>query len=230
MNKSFVRIVWRAALSAMADRAGGLRWPRWRVPESPTHSFPFSHHGEAVPARRREITTAACSIWSARKPRRKLARRPGRARHDRNGADGAAGIGRGPQFRPLPRPSPARLREHHLARRTANTGYLAIEHVPSRIRHACAGRGLRNRRRPRFVAGGTEGKGRSIGEALELAVRAAITSQKKNPLGAGAIRPTQPMPIRRSAARCWSACWRRATPASKSRTRPSTRPFPTTRA
>ena len=35
-----------------------------------------------------------------------------------------------------------------------------------------------------------DGKGpRSIGQALELAVRAAITSQKKNPLGALAYSP-----------------------------------------
>ena len=36
---------------------------------------------------------------------------------------------------------------------------------------------------------GQNGKGRSIGEALELAVRAAITSQKKNPFGAWRYSP-----------------------------------------
>ena len=75
-----------------------------------------------------------------------------------------------------------------------------------------------------------DGKGpRSIGQALELAVRAAITSQKKNPqrgLAVLARRPATPTP--RSAARSSSACSRPATPASKSPTRRSTRRSPTT--
>ena len=76
-----------------------------------------------------------------------------------------------------------------------------------------------------------DGKGpRSIGVSLELAVRAALTSQRKNPLGAGAIRLRRPMRILRSAVRSSSACSPRAMPASKSPTMRSTGPSVTTRA
>ena len=72
---------------------------------------------------------------------------------------------------------------------------------------------------------------RTIGAALELAVRSAVTSQKNNPLGRrGDTRPTVPTPTLRSAARCWWDCSRPETPASRSRTLPSIRPSPTTRA
>ncbi len=77
-----------------------------------------------------------------------------------------------------------------------------------------------------------DGKGpRTIGQALELAVRASITSQKKNPqgaLGASAPPDVPRTPIPRSAARSSSGCSPPATPASRSPTSRSTRPSPIT--
>ena len=64
---------------------------------------------------------------------------------------------------------------------------------------------------------------RTIGQALELAVRAAVTSQKKNPLGAWRYSPERAMPTPRSAVRSSWGCWRPATQASKCPTSRSTR-------
>ena len=73
------------------------------------------------------------------------------------------------------------------------------------------------------------GKGpRSVGQALELAVRAAITSQKKNPNGAWRTRPTPPTPTPRSVVRSSSVCSPPAMPASRFPTSRSTRRLPIT--
>ena len=73
----------------------------------------------------------------------------------------------------------------------ADTGFIGDEHVPPRLRHARAGRGLRRGRRAQPLARRARAP-RSIGQALELAVRAAITSQKKNPTGAWRYSPERP--------------------------------------
>ena len=67
----------------------------------------------------------------------------------------------------------------------------------------------------------------SIGQSLELAVHCAITSQDQNPFGGWRYSPNAPTPIRRSAAPCSSASWRRETPASRRPTRTSSGRWPT---
>ena len=65
---------------------------------------------------------------------------------------------------------------------------------------------------------------RSVGQALELAVRAAVTSQKKNSHGGLAVFAQ--LDRRRHLGerrRCWWGSWRPATPASKFPTSRSTR-------
>ena len=49
---------------------------------------------------------------------------------------------------------------------------------------------------------------RSIGQALELAVRAAVTRRRRTRWEDGGIHRTPPTPTPPSAARCWLACWR----------------------
>ena len=50
---------------------------------------------------------------------------------------------------------------------------------------------------------------RSIGKAVELAVRAAITSKRRTPSAPGDTRPTRPTPIPQSAVPYWWVCSRR---------------------
>lgn len=71
-------------------------------------------------------------------------------------------------------------------------------------------------------------KPRTIGSALELAVRAAITSQKKNTLGGWRYSPDSTDADTSVSGASWWACWRPATPGSKSPTKWSTGRFPFT--
>ena len=91
-----------------------------------------------------------------------------------------------PQFRSLQQPRSPGDSEHHQDPGSQH-GHHGPEHVSPWLRDAGTGRSLRSGRRARLWP---DGKAiRTIGQALELAVRAAVTSQKKNPLGAWRYSP-----------------------------------------
>ena len=156
---------------------------------------PLLHHGEVVPRDVREMYDRRFAVSGRQADRkRRLDRRPKRAGHDRDGPDGLYGVGRGPELRALPEQCAAGTAQHHLG-----PGRLhwipGLQHVPSRFRDACPGRGLRGGRRSRPLAR----RGHPVlrvgvepaldRRALELAVRTAVTSQKKNPQHAWRYSP-----------------------------------------
>ena len=76
---------------------------------------------------------------------RRLGRRPERAGHHRHGPDGVPGLRRGPQLRLVQQQRPPGGAKHH-RRPGRQHGLFRQQHVPSRLRHARPGRGLRRRR------------------------------------------------------------------------------------
>ena len=71
----------------------------------------------------------------------------------------------------------------------ASTGYFGNSMYHHGFAMLALGRSIRHRRRPQPLDGRRKRQGRSIGAALELAVRAAITSQKKNSYGGWRYTP-----------------------------------------
>ena len=149
--------------------------------------IPFSHQGEAVPRDVREIYDRGVQYLVNSQAK-------DGGWHSGQSGPGTAGMGlmvllasgEDPNFG-LYREQIRRCLRYIIGSQDANTGYMQS----SMYHHGFAMLGLAEAYgavddRDLWPAGQ---KGRSIGETLELAVRAAITSQKKNPLGAWRYSP-----------------------------------------
>ena len=135
--------------------------------------------------------------------------------------DGLSGQWRRPQLRPVQQPRSPRAAEHHQGP-GFDDGHHGHEHVPPRLRDARPGRSLWRGRRPQSLA---RRQGPAVDRPGTRAGRAGgdHLAEEKPDRAPGGTRPTPTTPTRRSAAPSSSACWRRATPASKCPTRRSTR-------
>jgi hypothetical protein len=150
---------------------------------------PFSHHGEAVPRDMREIYDRGVQYLVG-------AQDKDGSWHGGNSGPGTTGLalmvllasGEDPNYG-LYRDHVRRALRYIIRSQNGQTGYLQS----SMYHHGFAMLGLAEAygavdERDLWPAGQNK-EARSIGKALELAVRAAITSQKKNPLGAWRYSP-----------------------------------------
>jgi hypothetical protein len=85
----------------------------------------------------------------------------------------------------------------YIGQQDANTGFMGGDGRPNMYQHGFAMLALAEAYgavddRTLWTGAGGEGRGRSIGQALELAVRAAVTSGRKNPLGGWHYGPDMP--------------------------------------
>ena len=136
--------------------------------------------------------------------------------------DGLPRLRRRPQLRPLQQPRSPVAAEHHHGP-GCDDRHHGHEHVSSRLCDARPGRSVWRGRRAQPLA---RRQGPAVDRPGTRAGRAGGDHlAKEEPVRRLAILARRPAtPTRRSAARSSSACWRPATPASKSPTKRSTRP------
>ena len=192
----------------MIGRSPNFKFPGWKLQMASLARMPPSWRcrpgrpcraaGRRAPAPARSSratsarsTTAASSILASTQTEqgdwREAAGMDHGAGRDRPGPDGLPRLGRGPQLRPLQQPRPQGPAEHHLG-----PGRHHRHHRPGGMYHHGFGMlalaeayGAVDERN--LWPDPKAQNRRSIGQALELAVRAAITSQKKNSAGRLAI-------------------------------------------
>ena len=164
---------------------GGARFVLDSVTAGPAAGCPFGRRGP--PRRARDLRSRIEISRANAKGGRELAgQRPVGARHGRNGADGVSGVGEDPNFG-LYSVQVRRALRNIISAQDAATGYVG----QSMYHHGFAMLALAE------SYGAVDDRNlwpdrknqRTIGQALELAVRTAITSQKQNPLGGWRYSP-----------------------------------------